>query len=759
MSDPAQPETPEATPAQRWSFKVKASLALCALVTTITALTWRRGSNGVTAQQLRQTALRQREELWMNQAAAHGGAACALHPGCAGLAGDCCPTWDGLKLGCCFTWSQNPAQNGGGSWHQNPAPGGAGAGGVGGVGGTGGAGGWTQPTQSPVAPPGPGVVHQPSGLVNQPSYVPPDSNPRPQDVHSLMPDLVSPPLQPETDLSSGTLRDPFSELLRPETMQPIYLLPISNGVKQLFTFFVFGFDLKFQPKKGTWRTKVMKFIVSSFVKVGFITLAINSMIHDYHRFRRRDDLTETNYNEILTLMAAAGLAKRMQLVCRNSGTSPNFGAGLGVWGQLRIQSPGAVFREDIEFARYRHLWVPSALQYRQIRFPICPAGARWLSIMKQLYALVLLPYVIPAMFLEFLMSILFCYWIIFQSRLMCLLKCLQIHILMFFCMLAWFLSFGHFGSNGIARYWTSLWPFVYMYLVYIFASFVVPVLMAVIYGLCSGCAVRQIIKGIGCRGDSKREHPGKIHSTVNLFVHLCDADENSRCGRCYRSLERWYGFMMPHRELQLDDEDRELLLRLDEHRLTQDFQFKRNTHTSDAIERIRCQLMKLRARMEGRRDSDSDLSDGEMFPESPRRCWDVIVGEETCEDGDVNVEKDPGLKEDLDSGKEDFNLEDAEVQVVMLTVKAMAEVAIVQAVTVFLVRAFLGNSFSDFVNAMHITIQVDNPPPNLFHGVSGISVVRNDILKITCNTLQRLVKRNWAPLCTRCGPSFEVTTK
>lgn len=650
-------------------FRVKAALATATLALTVTALTWRRGAS---PEALRNVAALRPAELW-NQAS-QSGAACALHPGCAGLAGDCCPTWDGLKLGCCFTWS-NPGQHGGGSWHQNPAPG------VGGVGG------WTQPTQSPVAPGGP---LGPSGLV-KPSYVPPDSNPRPQDVHSLVPDLVS-PLEPETDLSYGTLRDPFSELLRPETMQPIYLLPISNGIKQLFTFFVFGFDLKFQPKKGTWKTKVMKFIVSSFVKVGFIALAVNSMIQDYHRFRRRDDLTETNYNEILTLMA---------VWC----TSPNFGAGLGVWGQLRIQSPGAVFREDIEFARYRHLWVPRALHYHQIRFPICPGGARWLSVMKQLYALVLLPYVIPAMFLEFLMSILFCYWIIFQSRLMCLLKCLQIHILMFFCMLAWLLSFGHLGSNGIARYWTSLWPFVYMYLVYIFASFVVPVMMAVGYGLFSGCAVRQIIKGIGCHGDSKREHPGKIHSTVNLFVHLCDADENSRCGRCYRSLERWYGFMMPHRELQLEEEDRELLLRLDEHRLTQDFQFKRNTHTSDAIDRIRCQLMKLRARMEGRRESDSDLSDGEMFPESPRRCWDVIVGEETCEDGDVNVEKDPGLKEDLESGKEDFNLEDAEVQVVMLTVKAMAEVAIVQAVTVFLVRAFRGNSFSDFVNAMHITIQ------------------------------------------------------
>ena len=38
-----------------------------------------------------------------------------------------------------------------------------------------------------------------------------------------------------------------------------------------------------------------------------------------------------------------------------------------------------------------HLWVPRASHYHDIRFPICPGGARWLSVMKQLYALVLLP--------------------------------------------------------------------------------------------------------------------------------------------------------------------------------------------------------------------------------------------------------------------------------------------------------------------------------------------------------------------------------
>eukprot|EP00913_Durusdinium_trenchii_P021001 g19734.t1 len=40
----------------------------------------------------------------------------------------------------------------------------------------------------------------------------------------LTEDLFTPE-EAESALRYGTLRDPFSELLRPETMQPIYLLP------------------------------------------------------------------------------------------------------------------------------------------------------------------------------------------------------------------------------------------------------------------------------------------------------------------------------------------------------------------------------------------------------------------------------------------------------------------------------------------------------------------------------------------------------
>ena len=149
---------------------------------------------------------------------------------------------------------------------------------------------------------------------------------------------------------------------------------------------------------------------------------------------------------------------------------------------------------------------------------------------------------------------------IFQSHLSCLVKCVQVHLLMFLAIFAWLLTFGHFGANGIAKYWTSLWPFVYMYLVYLFASFVVPVGMAMLYGLLSGSACRQVLKGIGVLFQSEREHPGKLHRTVGFCFRFCDRDEESLLGRCFGRLENGYNFLMPHRELQLEDEDRELLL-------------------------------------------------------------------------------------------------------------------------------------------------------------------------------------------------------
>ncbi|CAE7433322.1 Cyb5d2, partial [Symbiodinium necroappetens] len=541
---------------------------------------------------------------------------CKAHPGCEHLAGNCCPTWDGLNLGCCF------------SWH-SPLP--------------------TPPNYVDVADssvPGPGGPYR-----------------------------------------QAIMRDPFSGVLEAETMQPIYLLPVTNGLKQIVVFFVFGFDLKFKPNSGTWKKKLIKWLASSLFRVIFIGLAANAFRLDVQKFLTRNKAESSRYNEVMIAMAVWCI-------------SPNFTMGLGIWNQLRLQSPGAVFRDDIAESRYYQLWTPHI--YRDVRFPFCPGGARWLTIAKQVYALVLLPYVIPVMFLEVLMSVLFCYWIVFKSRLFCLVKCIQVHMITLGCCLIWLLTAGHYGAEKIHKYWTTLWPFVYMYLVYIFASFVVPVLMAAFYGILIGSHWFQIWKGIGLFQESKRKTYGLLHKGARRALNIApeSGSETSDGEEAPSYIEEWYYFIMPHRELQLELDDRTLLIRLDENRLSKDFKFNvREDHTLGVrgVKIVEALLLRLREQMESDSEDDAGLNRG---------CFDVLVGEETCQDGDINIQNDPTLKHDLQDKKDrKESLHDSEVQIVMLTIKSLAEAAIVQAVTIFLVRTLTGETFSDFVNAMNITIQ------------------------------------------------------
>ncbi|CAE7930381.1 unnamed protein product, partial [Symbiodinium sp. KB8] len=569
--------------------------------------------------------------------------ACRANPGCIHLEGNCCPTWDGLNLGCCFEWQS---------------------------------------------------------AMQTPEYVDADA-------------LAAAPYR------HATMRDPFSGVLEAETMQPIYLLPVTNGLKQLVVFFVFGFDIKLKPNFGTWRQKLFRWLGTSLSRVFIIGLAVNAFRHDVRKFMTRDEEESSRYNEVMILMAVWCI-------------SPNFTMGLGIWNQLRLQSPGAVFRRDIAQPRYHLLW--TSRFYKDVRFPLCPGGARWLTISKQVYALFLLPYVMPVMFLEWLMTILFCYWIIFKSKLLCLVKCLQVHLLTLFCCLVWLVTLGNSGAEKIDKYWTTLWPFVYMYLVYVFASFVVPLMMAVLFGILIGAHPSQIWKGIGLFQETKRNKFGLLHAGVRALLAFTANDSDSETevcphlathkGECVNPrlawLEQWYNFIMPHRELQLEDDDRDLLIRLDVYRLSKDFKFKSNQKTTlGGAAIVRAQLQKLRESMEtgypgSPQSSDGMMSDLEDERGLQRGCFDVLVGEETCQDGDINIERDPFLQDLLEDIKKEaaqknekinVSLDDSEVQIVMLTIKSLAEVAVVQALTIFLVRTLTGENFSDFVNAMNITIQ------------------------------------------------------
>ena len=76
--------------------------------------------------------------------------------------------------------------------------------------------------------------------------------------------------------------------MSPHEMQPIYLLPLTNGIKQLLTFYVFGFDFKTDFKKGSAMKKLAGFLVGYVAKLAFIFLALNSYVSDYRKFQKRE---------------------------------------------------------------------------------------------------------------------------------------------------------------------------------------------------------------------------------------------------------------------------------------------------------------------------------------------------------------------------------------------------------------------------------------------------------------------------------------
>lgn len=161
----------------------------------------------------------------------------------------------------------------------------------------------------------------------------------------------------------------------PHEMQPIYMLPLTNGIKQLLTFCVFGFDFKTDFKKGSAMKKLASFFVGYLAKLAFIFLAFNSYISDYRKFQSREaGLGSCQEAGVKGTMPFSSVCCRcfnvadppwplqennldnlwqsslvfLAIWC----TSHNFSASLGLWGSFTIQSPAVIFKKDIEKSRY-----------------------------------------------------------------------------------------------------------------------------------------------------------------------------------------------------------------------------------------------------------------------------------------------------------------------------------------------------------------------------------------------------------------------
>eukprot|EP00931_Biecheleriopsis_adriatica_P055841 TRINITY_DN33097_c0_g1_i1.p1 TRINITY_DN33097_c0_g1~~TRINITY_DN33097_c0_g1_i1.p1 ORF type:complete len:656 (+),score=89.96 TRINITY_DN33097_c0_g1_i1:45-2012(+) len=567
-------------------------------------------------------------------------------------------------------------------------------------------------------------------------------------------------------LAEGDISDPFAYLIDARTMQPIYFLPVSNGIKQLVTFYIFGFDLKFEPIRGTKEWKTLKWIGSTLFRSAFCILASNTVFMDAKRFNARAEYCQTHWQLVCALAA---------VWC----SSPNFAAGLGMWSQYRIQSPAAVFYEDIEETQYWFLHLPCCGRelfryYGSVKFPTCLAGAAWLTVSKQIYSYILFPYVLPVVVLEPLLTVISGYWVIAKTQCQCVLACLQCHCTVLLLIWLWLVSLGqrHYLGDRIDRAWQQAWPFVYMYGVWIFATFIVPYLIGALYGV-GKCADRKTIaNGLGMAKCCRKQHASKGEESEedswlkSETSNLSEEDSDSRsedgdglcpllagikscckkcCGCVIMLMKLFWQSLGIQERIHLDYEDRQLLLSLDATKLSSDFKFRDDSDANSCWRRMmkqeqfydgedaemlgadmgeadnleeamakRGEARRLAA-AEGRAEAECCKCDccecckccegcrcclpGGRKKE--RRLFDVLVGPAVWNDGDPDVDDNEALQMKLASS----NLLSAQIAIVRLTVKAIAQVAVIQAFIIFFIRSMSSNNFEGLIGAMKITIE------------------------------------------------------
>lgn len=500
---------------------------------------------------------------------------------------------------------------------------------------------------------------------------------------------------------------PFANLMCPHEMQPIYMLPLTNGIKQLLTFCVFGFDFKTDFKKGSAMKKLASFFVGYLAKLAFIFLAFNSYISDYRKFQSREENNLDNlWQSSLVFLA---------IWC----TSHNFSASLGLWGSFTIQSPAVIFKKDIEKSRY--LEAASCWGFGNIRFPFFLGGARWLAFPKQVYALLLLPYVIPYMVLSYTTAILLAAWSILFTKCCCLFKVIWLLFAVVVCSIMYL-----FGSvqTGLQEIWERVWPFIYLFGVHLYATYVVPPFIALVYGIISCSSATAIWRGLGICAHEHEKQEGSGESLVQSCAHLdhdfdeiIEEEEAQKredapepcdcCSSRLRKCQLFWLWFFPQRRLQIASDDRRTLLRLDWSRLSSDFRFTKACMAK--LEPYRDELDEVTSALHDFSPfEEAASSDDEEDPICPtpygKGLVDVCIGRETLLNYDVNEKYSPSLHSQLSHENDENTIDDALIQVVVVTIRSISQIALQQAITIWLIRTLSASDFEGMIEAMRQTV-------------------------------------------------------
>ena len=333
------------------------------------------------------------------------------------------------------------------------------------------------------------------------------------------------------------LKEDFvSTALKPQELQPYYMMPLFFGIKITLTMSIFGFSIRFKEdvvvaklkddgfcatcfEHGFFQTMKAQFLppkvaedrgkmtcgMKTMFQLGFMAMACNGYLHDFLLYT---DVTKD----------MDGFWKRMCCLAVIVATSANYVAARALRSQVDNENPVKLLHLKPKY-RCVPLEMPGGLG----GLPLMPGEAKWFSWEKHLYFLLLSPYMIFYMMVTVGLNVAYLGWCCSTKCVMCLQLC-TVSWNCYWSLIGTIVSFGlwAWAKESYGYWWPLLVPTFYCSLMQIWSSLVAPVIFSVFYGYVNGLSPDQMAKGFddiwrqGAGGDqTQMTSPGQMPSLAD----------------------------------------------------------------------------------------------------------------------------------------------------------------------------------------------------------------------------------------------------
>jgi len=274
--------------------------------------------------------------------------------------------------------------------------------------------------------------------------------------------------------------DFVSVVVRPERLQPFYLMPVSFASKLILTMLIFGFGLSFQeiPPERFPCERAVKRVVQQIAGCGMIAMAL----HGYYVDGKKISLA-CQQLELSSQRWAVAL-----ITCL---TSANYIAARAVWGSLVTENPTNLLKLEPRKDVALNIVIPT------INVPLFPGVVSWLPCFKHVYALLLLPYFVPYMMASFGLGCFVWVWCCSTKCVVCIGMCVAgCRTCAAFFGVIFTLFLWPWPRKCFLYWWGVYWPVCYAGGIQFWATFITPIFFSFVFGALACVSFKSIVQGI-----------------------------------------------------------------------------------------------------------------------------------------------------------------------------------------------------------------------------------------------------------------------